>query len=96
MSYERLTKYDGFDRKYHVHHISFQDLVDRLAELEDKIEHGDLIDPNGYYIENGSKFMSSFPYLICKPFIQATICDFCDNYDEAEAKLKELKENKHD
>lgn len=92
MSYERLTKYDGFDRKYHVHHISFQDLVDRLAELEDKIECGDLIE---------------LPCIMQNILGDWVVCFYNDEYhtidgyqlstkEEAETKLKELKENKHD
>lgn len=92
MSYERLTKYDGFDRKYHVHQISFQDLVDRLAELEDKIKRGELIDTTEPFIQVDNTYSGKTWYCVCTPMISAVIHEQCASLEEAEAKLKELKE----
>lgn len=47
MKYERLTikRENGFST---VRNTTLQGLIDRLAELEDKIERGELIDRNEY------------------------------------------------
>lgn len=44
MKYERLTKRIAKDEEAFLFHSSLHEAIERLAELEDKIESGELVD----------------------------------------------------
>lgn len=66
--------------------------IDRLAELEDKIEHGTLVDTETYFIVEENLRAGKNRFLVCQNAIQLAICDFCETREEAEKRLKELQE----
>lgn len=61
----------------------------RLHKLEDMLENGTLINTEKYYIAEGS-LKNKYPFLICLPVVNTSIWYYCNSYEEAEAKLKEL------
>ena len=63
----------------------------RLAELEDKIENGTLIDINDIWYED-EEIKSKKRYIICKHYLIKMLVDVTDSKAEAEAKLKKLQE----
>ena len=69
---------------------NFNALV-RLAELEDKIQNGTLIDINDIWYED-EEIKSKKRYIICKYYLIKMLVDVADSKAEAEAKLKELQE----
>ena len=66
--------------------------LDRLAELEDKIEQGTLVDTEAYFIVEENQWAGKNSFLVCQNAIQLAICDFCETREEAEKRLKELQE----
>ena len=105
MEYKRLTKRFGgdvFDNCVNcdndsnpmgcTEHCCYEVMKNRLAELEDKIEQGTLVDTGALYIEDGAKHGSAFPFVICRNFKEVHILDFCYDREEAEKRLKELQE----
>ena len=73
-------------------HYAFDgEAIDRLAELEDKIENGTLIDLNDIWYED-EEIKSKKRYIICKHYLIKMLVDVADSKAEAEAKLKELRE----
>lgn len=67
-------------------------LYERLAELEDKIENGTLIDITEKFITE-EEIKNKTRYLICEHYLTKMIVDFADNKAEAEKKLEELSKN---
>ena len=102
MEYKRFTKIDdgngtffveGCESCYHNECRYFDCIVkaiDLLAELEDKIEQGTLIDTDKWFIEKEDNH-GKVRYLICKYDKWLTISDFCSTREEAEKRLKELQ-----
>ena len=68
------------------------DAVDRLAELEDKIEQGTLVDTEEYFFLEENQWAGKNRFLVCKNDIQLVVCDFCETREEAEKRLEELQE----
>lgn len=87
MKYERFTKRNWRNDK----HTS---AYERLAELEDKIEQGTLIDTEAHFIKEDEEWGSKHKYLVCKHYVETYIEEFCQTKAEAEVKLKELEESK--
>jgi hypothetical protein len=85
MKYERLTKRDCFEKGVDLYHDDKVKIYARLAELEDKIEQGKLMEINKPFIKKTKYGL----YMICKATV-IVVEDF-DTKAEAEAKLKELK-----
>lgn len=90
MEYKRLTdsetaksmkKHGNLINPYYV----------RLAELEDKIEHGMLVDTEERFIIEDELWGSKNRFLICKHHIETLIEDFCPTREEAEKRLKEVQ-----
>lgn len=83
MNYNRLTK---------VHSTAtLGDALDRLAELEDKIENGTLVDTEAYFIVEENQWAGKNRFLVCQNAIQLAVCDFCETREEAEKRLLELQ-----
>jgi hypothetical protein len=81
--------------------VSFTDCCDcpyvesafnRLAELEDKIEQGTLIDTEAYFIVEENQWAGKNRFLVCQNAVQLAVCDFCETREEAEKRLKESQE----
>ena len=83
MKYERLTERVG--SSFSIDNMLIGKAIIRLAELEDKIEQGTLMEINKPFIKKTKDGL----YLICKAAVMV-VEDF-DTKSEAEAKLKELK-----
>ena len=66
------------------------DAVDRLAELEDKIENGTLIDTESYYVREEPIYEKQ-RWLVCSPLVIEGIVAFAKTREEAEQRLLELK-----
>ena len=66
-------------------------MIERLAELEDKIEQGTLVDTEKRFIVEDEEWGSKNKFLICKHHIETMIEDFCPTREEAEKRLEELK-----
>ena len=62
--------------------------VGYLAELEDKIENGTLIDINDTWYEK-EEINGKTRYKICIHYLTEMVVDFAKTEEEAEAKLKE-------
>ena len=71
-----------------------QELQDRLAELEDKIENGTLVDTETYFIVEENQWAGKNRFLICKNGVQLETYDFCETREEAEKRLLELQGDK--
>ena len=67
------------------------EIYNRLAELEDKIEQGTLIDTEERFIIEDELWGSKNRFLICKHHIETLIEDFYPTREEAEKRLKELQ-----
>lgn len=88
MKYERVTKRQGTE----VIALTWDgEILHRLAELEDKIENGTLVDITEKFIIE-EEIKNKTRYLICEYYLTKMAVDFADNKAEAEAKLKELRE----
>lgn len=101
--YERLTKRTEnngvqFDANGYTHTIYPQNenclrdidkLAIRLAELEDAIESGELVDIQKWFYEPARKVDGTIRYSICK-YVKG-IYDSCDTARQAELKLQELE-----
>ena len=68
---------------------------DRLAELEDKIERGTLVDTEAYFIVEENLWAGKNRFLVCQNAIRLAICDFCETREEAEKRLKELQNGRY-
>lgn len=68
----------------------FLKIYNRLAELEDKIESGELIDTTEPFIKVDSSCGKTW-YCVCTYMISEGIHEQCATMEEAEAKLKELR-----
>lgn len=69
----------------------FGEAIDKLADLENKIENGTLIDITEKFITE-EEIKNKIRYLICEHYLTKMVVDFADNKAEAEQKLKELQE----
>lgn len=67
------------------------EIYNRLAELEDKIEQGTLIDTKKYFIVKENQGAGKIRYLVCHNIVQLAVCGFCKTREEAEQCLKELQ-----
>lgn len=65
--------------------------IERLAELEDKIEQGTLVDTEAYFIVEENQWAGKNRFLVCQNAIQLAVCDFCETKEEAEEVIKELQ-----
>lgn len=105
MSYKRLTQKSsnglwGIDGKLinqrqvsdKVFAEAFGIIINRLAELEDKIENGTLIDINEKFIVQ-EEINNKIRYLICEHSPTKMVVDFANDKAEAEKKLEELSKN---
>lgn len=107
MEYERLTKRDKYGTPClmggceHVekckglcldHECPVAIAIMRLAELEDKIEQGMLVDTESYFIVEENQWAGKNRFLVCQNAVQLAVCDFCESREEAEKKIKELQE----
>lgn len=70
--------------------------IARLWALENKIESGELIDVTKPFIQVDNTCSGKTWYNICTPFISAVVHEQCASMEEAETKLKELKEKEND
>ena len=70
----------------------FKKACNKLAELEDKIESGKLIDTTEYFAQSERLPNGKVRYLVCKHDYSVGIYDFKDTLEQAEARLQELKE----
>ena len=61
-----------------------------LFDLEDKIENGTLIDINEKFIVQ-EEINNKIRYLVCEHYLTKMVVDFANDKAEAEAKLKELQ-----
>lgn len=104
MEYKRLTKRGAdyvFDNccncEYDnnpmgcTEHCCYEVMKKRLAELEDKIEQGTLVDTETYFIVEENQWSGKNRFLICQNAVQLAVCDFCETREEAEKCLKELQ-----
>jgi hypothetical protein len=95
MGYERLTERVG--KGIAVKQTSKNDnksifnAIERLAELEDKIEQGTLVDTEGYFIVEENQWAGKNRYLVCQNAVQLAVCDFCETKEKAEEVIKELQ-----
>lgn len=65
--------------------------INKLAELEDKIEQGTLVDTEAYFIVEENQWAGKNRFLVCQNAIRLAVCDFCESREEAEKRLKEYK-----
>lgn len=104
MEYKRLTERRGglvIDKCGNCENVSnpqgctdkccYEVMKNRLAELEDKIEQGTLVDTEAYFIVEENQWAGKNRFLVCQNFIQLAVCDFCETREEAEKRLKELQ-----
>lgn len=64
-------------------------IIRRLAELEDKLESGLLVDTTPYIVENKNDI--PFKYKVIKPTLHRRNVEMCDSKESAEACLKKLE-----
>ena len=69
-----------------------QEVIDRLAELEDKLESGQLVDTTPYIIEIKNEI--PFKFTVIKPTIHRRNVDMCSSRESAEERIKKLQEAK--
>lgn len=67
-------------------------LQKQVKGYQDKIEHGTLVDTEEYFIVEENQWAGKNRFLVCQNAIQLAVCDFCENREEAEKRLKELQE----
>lgn len=104
MEYKRLTERRGgivIDKCGNCENVSnpqgctesmcYEVMKNRLAELEDKIEQGTLVDTEAYFIVEENQWAGKNKFLVCKNAVQLAVCDFCETSEEAEKCLKELQ-----
>jgi hypothetical protein len=93
MGYERLTERRETPLTMSMWGGSSRDLrvYNRLAELEDKIEQGTLIDTEAYFIVEENQWAGKDRFLVCQNAVQLAVCDFCETREEAEKRLKEVQ-----
>ena len=95
---ERLTLHSitsAFD--YAKNHLSQEEAAKvyaRLAELEDKIESGQLVEAKQYYIKPEKLRIGKVRYLICRNDITKGVYDICDTLSQAEKRLQEPRGKK--
>ena len=89
--YKRLTDTYSEDRCYYnqMDFINVDEMYDRLAELEDKIEQGLLVELHKPHIRHLGRGILADGYVICKPKIEI-VSDVLTK-EEAETKLAELR-----
>ena len=91
MKYERLTEKDWHKEKFYPTADNERVIRKRLWDLENKIEQGTLVDTGAFYIDNGEKYGSGVPFVVCKDYKEVQFFDFCFTREEAEKRLKELQ-----
>ncbi len=69
-----------------------QEVIDRLAELEDKLESGQLVDTTPYIIEIKNEI--PFKFKVIKPTIHRRNVEMCSSRESAEERIKKLQEAK--
>ena len=103
---ERLTERDefgnadiiGVDSVELQGNLDFKELnrvtraLNRLAELEDKLESGHLADTTPYIVEIKSDI--PFKYKVIKPTIHRRNVEMCGSRESAESLLRKLQEKK--
>ena len=102
MAYERLTKRicgavvidDEFGNDISTFYKPLADAIERLGELEDKIEQGTLVDTESYFIVEENQWAGKNRFLVCQNAVQLAVCDFCESKEEAEKSLLELQGGK--
>ena len=70
--------------------LTYEKIYARLAELEDKIENGKLVDTTNVWYEKAGKH----GYKLCKLIPIKMTVDLADTKAEAEKKLKELQDER--
>ncbi len=91
---ERLTLHgltSAFD--YKANHLTKEEAVEvykRLAELEDKIESGQLVDTTPYIVEIKNEI--PFKFKVIKPTLHRRNVEMCSSRESAEARIKKLQE----
>lgn len=91
MEYKRLTGQEWSDDIDLTQELGYSYIYKRLYEIENKIEQGKLIDTEKYFIDDGAKYGSVFPYVICKYFAEKAIHDFCVTREEAEKRYERIE-----
>ena len=92
MKYKRLTKKGGLN--FADKNLSLADewgyshIYNRLAELEDKIEQGTLIDTTKYFIRTEEYKPYQARYLICKYGAHTDVYNCYTNKEQAERDLE--------
>ena len=66
-----------------------QEVIDRLAELEDKLESGQLVDTTPYIIEIKNEI--PFKFKVIKPTIHRRNVEMCSSRESAEERIKKLQ-----
>lgn len=87
-TYKHKCDADSFEENMYIHAKREEAVLNRLAEIEDKIENGTLIDTITIRYE---KEEDKDRYKIYKLFPTEMIFDFAKTKEEAEKKIKELK-----
>lgn len=93
---ERLTLHNltsAFD--YKAHSLTKEEVAEvykRLADIEDKIESGQLVDTTPYIIEIKNEI--PFRFKVIKPTIHRRNVEMCSSRESAEERIKKLQEAK--
>ncbi len=93
---ERLTLHNltsAFD--YKAHNLTKEEVAEvykRLADIEDKIESGQLVDTTPYIIEIKNEI--PFRFKVIKPTIHRRNVEMCSSRESAEERIKKLQEAK--
>ena len=93
---ERLTLHNltsAFDYKAHIlTKEAAAEVYKRLADIEDKIESGQLVDTTPYIIEIKNEI--PFRFKVIKPTIHRRNVEMCSSRESAEERIKKLQEAK--
>ena len=87
MEYKRLTTGTLNGEKI----SEYARINNRLFELENKIEQGTLVDLEAYFIVEENQWAGKNRFLVCRNGVHRFVCDFCETREEAEKRLKEIR-----
>lgn len=92
--YKRITKACGFTKDLDLsQEYGYMYIYQRLAELENKIENGKLVDTSEVFIKPEEIYRKK-RFLICTKVVYDCVVDFANTQKQAEKKIKELKGEK--
>ena len=68
-----------------------KDAIGLIRALKAKIEQGTLVDVEAYFIVEENQWAGKNRFLVCRKGVHLFVCDFFETREEAEKRLKEIR-----